>query len=317
MDRIFVTRKIPEAGLERLAAVAEAAVWPLDRELTPQELVEQTKDCRILVCTPANLIDAAFLNRRPDIRLIANFGAGVDRIDLAAAKKRGVVVTNTPGVLSATTANMAMALILALTRRLIEGDRLLRSGGFKGVHPLFMLGTDLEGKILGIYGMGRIGTALARRARAFGMKILYHNRRKCSGQELELGATWVDFEELLARADILSVNAPLTGQTRGVFNYQAFCRMKPAAFFINAARGPIHDEADLVRALSEGRIAGAGLDVYEREPEAHPGLLEMQNVVLAPHLGTATREVRTRMALLVAENVLAFLEGRESPNRVV
>ena len=269
-----------------------------------------------MVCTPANLIDASLFDKRPHIRLIANYGAGVDRIDLASAITHDVVVTNTPGVLSETTANMAMTIILALTRRLLEGDRLLRSGGFKGVHPLFMLGTDLEGKILGIYGMGSIGLALARRARAFGMKILYHNRNKRPEIEPEVGANWVSFDGLLEKADIVSVNAPLTDQTRGVFNYQVFSRMKSEAFFINTARGPIHIESELVQALVEGLIAGAGLDVYEREPEAHAELLEMQNVVLAPHLGTATREVRTRMSLLVAENIIAFLEGREPPNRV-
>jgi len=316
MANIFVTRKIPADGLKPLSDRAKVVVSTLDRELTPQELIEQTKDCRILVCTPANLIDASFFDKRPHIKLIANYGAGVDRIDLAAAKAHDVVVTNTPGVLSATTANMAMAIILALTRRLLEGDRLVRSGGFKGVHPLFMMGTDLEDKILGIYGMGNIGLALAHRARAFGMVILYHNRNKLPELESDIGASWVSLDELVEQADILSVNAPLTDQTRGVFNYQVFSRMKPEAFFINTARGPIHNESELVQALDEGLIAGAGLDVYEREPEAHPGLLKMQNVVLAPHLGTATHEVRTRMALLVAENVIAFLEGQEPPNHV-
>lgn len=316
MDRVFVTREIPSAGLKSLTDRAEVIVSPFDRELTPQELVERTADCNVLVCTPANLIGASLFIKQPQIRLIANFGAGVDHIDLEAVKEYDVIVTNTPSVLSATTANMAMALILALTRRLLEGDQLLRAGGFKGVHALFMLGTDLEGKILGIYGLGRIGLALARRAAAFGMEILYHNRNKRPEVESELRAQWVGFDELLEKADIISINAPLTDQTRGIFNCQAFSRMKPDAFFINTARGSIHNEADLVKALNEKLIAGTGLDVYEHEPQVHSGLLKMKNVVLTPHLGTATHEVRTKMSLLVAENVIAFLDGRKPPNRV-
>ncbi len=316
MDRVFVTREIPSAGLNLLADRAEVIVSPLDRELTPQELVERTADCKVLVCTPANIIGAFLFNKRPQIRLVASFGAGVDHIDLEAAKEYDLIVTNTPGVLSATTANMAMALILALTRRLLEGDQLLRAGGFKGVHPLFMLGTDLAGKVLGIYGLGQIGLSLARRATAFGMEILYHNRTKRLEVESELRAQWVGFDELLEKGDIISINAPLTDQTRGIFNYQAFSRMKPDAFFINTARGSIHNEADLVKALDEKLIAGAGLDVYEHEPQVHSGLLKMKNVVLAPHLGTATDEVRTKMSLLAAENVVAFLDGRRPPNRV-
>ncbi len=316
MDRVFVTREIPSAGLNLLADRAEVIVSPLDRELTPQELVERTADCKVLVCTPANIIGDFLFNKRPQIRLVASFGAGVDHIDFEAAKEYDVIVTNTPGVLSATTANMAMALILALTRRLLEGDQLLRAGGFKGVHPLFMLGTDLAGKVLGIYGLGQIGLSLARRATAFGMEILYHNRTKRLEVESELRAQWVVFDELLEKGDIISINAPLTDQTRGIFNYQAFSRMKPHAFFINTARGSIHNEADLVKALDEKLIAGAGLDVYEHEPQVHSGLLNMKNVVLAPHLGTATVEVRTKMSLLAAENVISFLDGRRPPNRV-
>jgi glyoxylate reductase len=316
MDRVFVTREIPSAGLNLLADRAEVIVSPFDRELTPQELVERTADCKVLVCTPANIIGDFLFNKRPQIRLVASFGAGVDHIDLEAAKEYDVIVTNTPGVLSATTANMAMALILALTRRLLEGDQLLRAGGFKGVHPLFMLGTDLAGKVLGIYGLGQIGLSLARRATTFGMEILYHNRNQRLEVESELRARWVGFDELLEKGDIISINTPLTNQTRGIFNYQAFSRMKPNAFFINTARGSIHNEADLVKALDEKLIAGAGLDVYEHEPQVHSGLLKMKNVVLAPHLGTATVEVRTKMSLLAAENVISFLDGRRPPNRI-
>lgn len=316
MDRIFVARAIPRPGIEAMARRGEVVVSPHERDLTPEELVREAAGCRVLVSTPANRIDASLLDGRPEIRLVANFSVGVDHVDLDAARERGVLVTHTPGVLTATTANMALALILAVTRRLVEGDRLVRSGGFKGVAPLFMLGSDLEGKILGIFGLGRIGRALANRARVLGMEIIYNNRVPLPEVEEEPAARYVSFDDLLSRSDILSVNAPLTDQTRGIFNYGAFSRMKPGAFFINTGRGPIHVEDDLVRALKEGVIAGAGLDVYEHEPAAHPGLVKMENVVLAPHLGSATLEVRTKMALQVAGSVVAFLEGRKPPDRI-
>lgn len=316
MNRIFVARAVPQPGIEAMARMAEVIVSPHDRDLTREELVREADGCTVLVSTPANRIDAPLLDDRPEIRLVANYSVGVDHVDLDAARDRGVMVTNTPGVLTATTANMALALILAVTRRLVEGDRLVRSGGFKGVAPLFMLGSDLEGKTLGIFGLGRIGRALAERTKVLGMEIIYHNRSPLPEVEEEVSAHYVPFDELLSRADVLSVNAPLTDQTRGIFNYEAFRRMKPGAFFVNTGRGPIHVEEDLVRALKEGVIAGAGLDVYEHEPEVHPELVTMENVVLAPHLGSATLEVRTKMSLQVAGNVVAFLEGGEPPDRI-
>jgi len=317
VEKVFVTRRIPQAGLDALAAGAEVVVSPHDRDLSPEEVIAQSAGCRALVPTLANRVDGPLFDARPEIRIVANFAVGVDNIDLEAARQRGVVVTNTPGVLTAATADLAMALILAVTRRLVEGDAILRAGQFKGITPLFMLGSDLEGKTLGVFGLGRIGLALARRAAAFGLRIIYHKRSRRPEAEAELGAAYVGFDQLLAESDILSINAPLTEETKGLFNYQAFARMKREAFLINTGRGPIVVEADLVRALDEGLIQGAGLDVYEREPEVHPGLLDKKNVVLAPHLGSATQEVRTKMALLVAENVIAFLGGREPPNRVV
>ncbi|MBW1713274.1 MAG: D-glycerate dehydrogenase, partial [Deltaproteobacteria bacterium] len=247
----------------------------------------------------------------------ANAAVGVDNIDLEAAQARGLVVTNTPGVLTRTTADLAMALILDLLRRVAEGDRLVRRGGFKGISPLFHLGRDLEAKTLGVFGLGRIGKALARRARAFRMKIIYHNRRPDLEAEAELKARYVSFDRLLAQSDVISINAPLTDQTRGVFNYRAFERMKPGAFLVNTGRGPIVVEADLVRALKEGLLAGAALDVYQFEPQVHPELLTLDQVVLTPHLGSATWECREKMALMAAGNVLAHLAGREPPNRVV
>ena len=317
MDKVFVTRRLPRAGLDLMARKAEVIVSPFDRDLTPEELEEMSAGCRILAPILVDKIDEGFLAARPEIKMVANYAVGLDNIDLEAAKRRGVVVTNTPGVLTAATADMTMALILAVMRRLVEGDKLLRAGGFKGVEPLFHLGTDLEGKILGVYGLGRIGEAVARRALSFGMNIVYHNRNPRPEVEQELGAKYVGFEELLAESDVISINAPGGPETAGAFNYEVFCKMKPTAFVINTGRGVIIVEADLARALEEGRIRGAGLDVYQFEPEVNDKLLEMDNVVLAPHLGSATVEVRRRMSLLVAENILAFIEGKEPPNRVV
>ena len=314
--RIFVARALPQPAVEAMARHAGVLVSPHDRDLTADELAHYAADCTILVSTPANRIDAGLLERCHSLKMVANYSVGVDHIDLEATGKRGVVVSNTPDVLTDATANLALALILAVTRRLVEGDRLMRANGFQGVAPMFMLGSSLEDKVLGIFGFGRVGQALARRCHMLGMRIVYTGRRPNPAAAEALGARFVYFEELLAQSDIVSVNAPLTDQTRLVFDYTAFKRMKPGAYFINTGRGPIHVEADLVTALTEHHLAGAGLDVYEAEPMAHPGLLSMQNVVLAPHLGSATVEVRTRMAMLVAENVIAFLKGDDPLNQV-
>jgi len=279
--------------------------------------LELCQGCRVLVCTLAEPIDRDFLLTRPEIRMVANYAVGYDNLDLNAARDLGVVMTNTPGVLSDATADLTMALILALMRRVVEGDKLLRAGGFQGVSPLFMLGSDLAGKTLGILGLGRIGEAVAMRAVAFGMGIIYHSRTLRPEAERALGAEYVGFDELLARSDIISINAPLNQQTRGLFNYHTLKRMKPGAYLVNTGRGPIIVEEDLARALNDGLIQGAALDVYENEPQVHPGLLGLDNVILCPHLGSATQETRSRMSTLVAENVLAFLEGREPPTRLV
>lgn len=317
MDKICVTRQLPQAGLDMMAQAAELVISPHDRALTRPELMELCQGCRVLVCTLAEPVDREFLLARPEVRMVANFAVGHDNLDLAAGQDLRVVMTNTPGVLSDATADLTMALILALMRRVVEGDKLLRAGGFKGVAPLFMLGSDLMGKTLGILGLGRIGEAVASRAVAFGMRIIYHSRHPRPEAERALGAEYVGFDELLARSDVISINAPLNPATRGLFNYHTLKRMKPGAYLVNTGRGPIIVEEDLARALNDGLIRGAALDVYEHEPEVHPGLLGLDNVILCPHLGSATQETRTRMSTLVAENVLAFLEGREPPNRLV
>lgn len=307
---------IPQPGIEAMARHGRVHVSPYDRELTADELVRYAAKCTVLVSSPADKINIGLLERCPNLKMVATYSVGVDHIDLDATEKHGVVVTNTPGVLTDATADMALALILAVTRRLVEGDRLMRTNSFRGVAPLYMLGCSLENKTLGIFGFGRIGQALARRCRMLGMRIIYTGRRPKPEPADALEAQYVSFEELLDQSDIVSVNAPLNDETRSIFDYTAFKRMKVGSYFINTGRGPIHVEADLVKALAENHLAGAGLDVYEAEPLAHAGLLSLKNVVLAPHLGSATLEVRTRMAMAVSENVIAFLKGDPPPNQV-
>ena len=317
MDKVLVTRRLPQAGLDLLAERTELIVSPHDRPLTPDELREMSAGCRALGATLGDRIDEAFLAARPEVEMVANYAVGVDNIDLEATGRRGVVVANTPDVLTEATADLTLALILALTRRVVEGDRLLRRGDFSGIAPLFMLGDDLAGQTLGIFGLGRIGRSVAKRGLTFGLRIIYHNRRPDHQALKELGAEYVSFDELLARSDVLSINAPLTDETRGVFDYETLGRMKPTAFLVNTGRGPIVREAGLAQALKEGLIKGAALDVYEHEPQVHPDLIPLLNVVLAPHLGSATIGVREQMARLVAQNIIAYLDGLDPPHRVV
>lgn len=317
MDKVLVTRRVPQAGLDLLEGLAQVVVSPHDRFLSVQELLEMSAGCRAVLSQVADRIGREFLSARPEVRMVANYAVGYDNFDLEAARELGVMLSNTPEVLTAATADLTLALMLDIMRRVSEGDRLLRAGGFKGWAPDFMLGTSLAGKTLGILGLGRVGQAVAERARCFGMSIIYHKRTRDPEAEAGLGARLVSFAELLAGSDVISINAPLTGQTRGIFNYQAFERMKPGAYLINTGRGPIVNEADLARALKEGLIRGAGLDVFEDEPKVHPDLLGLDNVVLCPHLGSATGEVREMMAIRAAGNLAAFLRGQEPPDRLV
>ena len=317
MARIFVTRRLPQPALDRLAALADCWVSPYDRDLTPEELRTLCPGAEVLTATLADRIDAGLLDARPEARLVANYAVGYNNVDVEAARARGVTVTNTPGVLTEATADLTMALILDAARRVTESDRLVRRGGFQGLNPAFLLGTDLAGKTLGVYGLGRIGEAAARRALVFGLKIIYHNRRPNPEAEARLGARYVSFENLLAESDFLTINAPLAPETRHRFTLAEFRAMKPTSFLINVGRGPIVKEADLAEALERRIIAGAALDVYEFEPKVEPRLLTLENVALCPHLGSATVETRTRMGMVVAENVEAFLQGRVPPNKVV
>ena len=274
---------------------------------------------RRLVPTVTDRIDADLINNLPDsVELIANFGVGVNHIDLEAATAQKIVVTNTPGVLTDDTADMTTCLLLAAPRRLVEGERLIRSGNWDGWAPTFMIGHRISGKRLGIIGMGRIGQAVARRLQGFGMTVHYHNRRRLHEEvERDLEATyWEDLDQMLAHMDFISINCPHTKETHHLLNAERLALLKPHAFVVNTARGEIIDEAALARMLADGKIAGAGLDVYEREPEIEPALLELDNVVLAPHLGSATHEGRVAMGEKVIVNIKSFVDNHRPPDRV-
>jgi glyoxylate reductase len=310
--RIAVTRRVPQPALDRLGAAADVWVSPHDRPLSVPELHAAIAGVDAVVTLLHDRVDDAFLDAAgPQLRCVANVAVGYDNIDVAAATRHGVQVTNTPGVLTEATADIAMGLILAATRRFGEGERLLRSQQPWAWHMFFMLGTSLQDKTLGIVGLGEIGQATARRARAFGMQIAYSGRRRVSREiEEQLGgARHVELEELLATADVVSIHCPLSDATRHLIDAEALKLMRPEAYLVNTAHGPIVDEAALAEALRDGTIRGAGLDVFEQEPQVHPGLLELDNVVLIPHLGSATIETRTAMAELAARNALAVAAG--------
>jgi glyoxylate reductase len=311
--RIVVTRRIPEPALELLAEVGELWLNPDDRPLELDELHRAVADADAAVTLLHDRVDRDFLDAAgPQLRVVANVAVGYDNVDVAACTARGVRFTNTPGVLTEATADLAFALLLMATRRLAEGERLIRSRTPWNWNMDFMLGTGIQGKTLGIVGLGQIGTATARRARTFGMAIAYTGRRRAPAElEVELEASFLPLEELLATADVISLHCPLSEETRHLIDSTRLAQMKPTAFLVNTTRGPVVDEQALATALRAGVIAGAGLDVFEREPEVHPGLLGLDNVVLLPHLGSATVETRTAMAVLAARNAIAVLEGRE------
>jgi glyoxylate reductase len=315
-EKIFVTRRIPEAGVEKLRKHFDVEVSPLDRNLTRDEILRMTAGAQGMVSMATDAIDRDLIDGLADIRIIANYAVGFNNIEIDYARERGIVVTNTPGVLTEATADVAMALILCVARRIVEGDRLVRRGEFEGFYPTFFLGVELENKVLGIYGLGRIGKAVARKAVSFGLRIIYHDVEPFKEESLDFPAQYVSFDELVRRSDFLSIHALLSEETHHRFTRKEFRKMKATAFLINAARGPLVKEDDLVYALKNRWIAGAGLDVYEFEPRIHPDLIGMENVVLIPHIGSATIEVRERMSLMVADNLIAFFQGKTPPNRV-
>ncbi|MDX6620887.1 MAG: glyoxylate reductase [Gaiellales bacterium] len=311
--RIVVTGRVPEPALALLRSAGELDAHDQETALSVAELHAAIAGADAVVTLLNDRVDEAFLEAAgPQLRIVANVAVGYNNIDVPACARHGVLVTNTPGVLTDATADIAMALILMTMRRLGEGERVIRSQVGWRWHMHFMLGTSLQGKTLGIVGLGQIGTATARRARAFGMDIVYSGRRRGDAAvEAELGARFTGFDDLLATCDVVSLHCPLTPETTHLITAARLAQMRGDAYLVNTTRGPVVDEAALAEALRTGVIAGAGLDVFEREPEIHPALLELENAVLIPHLGSATIETRTAMAVLAARNAVAVLGGGE------
>src|SRR6266446_1862942 len=317
---IVVTRKLPDRVETRMRELFDAQLNLDDKPMNQADLAEAMKAAHVLVPTITDRIDAAVIGKAGDqLKLIANFGTGVDNIDVKAAHARGIIVTNTPGVLTEDTADMTMALILAVSRRLAEGERLIRSGGWTGWGPTWMVGHRIWGKRLGILGMGRIGMALARRAKGFGLSVHYHNRRPVPEDvETALDATyWESLDQMLAHMDIVSVNCPHTPATYHLLSARRLRLMQPQAILVNTARGEIVDEEELTRLLEMRAIAGAGLDVFEHEPAVDPRLRALDNVVLLPHMGSATIEGRIAMGEKVIINIKTFADGHRPPDRVI
>ncbi len=320
---VVVTRKLPDSVETRMRELFDAKLNLEDKPMSQADLAEAAKTADVLVPTVTDRIDAGVLGKAGDrLKLIANFGNGVDNIDMAAAAGRGIIVTNTPNVLTEDTADMTMALILAVPRRLAQGFEILEHGKWQGWSPTWMLGHRIWGKRLGIIGMGRIGQAVARRARAFGMSIHYHNRRRVAPRiEEELGATyWESLDQMLARMDIVSVNCPHTPATYHLLSARRLKLMRPEAYLVNTARGEVIDENALAKLIDAGEIAGAGLDVFEHEPAVNPKLAKLARagkVVLLPHMGSATLEGRIDMGEKVIVNIRTFMDGHKPPDRVL
>lgn len=317
---VIVTRKLPDVIETRMMELFDVRLNLDDEPFTAERMADALREADVFVPTVTDRIDAKILAAAGDrLRLIASFGTGVDHIDLAAARQRGITVTNTPGVLTEDTADMTMALILAVPRRLVAGEKLMRTGQWRGWSPTSMLGNRIHGKRLGIVGMGRIGQAVARRARGFGLAIHYHNRRPVHAEtEAELEATyWDNLDQMLSRVDIISINCPHTPATYHLISPRRIALIQPHAFIVNTSRGEVIDENALARTLQNRDIAGAGLDVFEHEPQVNPKLLELDNVVLMPHMGSATIEGRIDMGQKVIINIRAFADNHTPPDRVI
>ena len=318
MAKVVITGKIPQVAVERLRAEHDVTSWDADVTIERAELLGRVKGAEALLSLLTEKVDAELLDAAgPQLKVVSNVAVGYNNIDVKACTDRGIKVTNTPGVLTEATADIAMALILAATRRLAEGERVIRSQTPWQWGMFYMLGMGIQGRQLGIVGMGQIGIATAKRARAFGMTIAYTKRTPLdAATNAELDATHMDLDQLLATSDVVSLHCPYSPETHHLINKERLSKMKKNAFLVNTARGPVVDEAALVDALKSGVIAGAGLDVFEHEPKVHEGLLGLDNAVLIPHLGSATVETRTAMANLAATNALAFLAGKTPPNPV-
>lgn len=315
--KIFLTRPIPPASIELLKREAELTYNPDNRVLSRTELIAGMAGQDGLLCTLMDGIDGELLDTNPNLKIVANYAVGYNNIDVAAASARNIPVTNTPGVLTDSTADMAWALMFAIGRRLVEGDQLVRSRNWQGWGPLQLLGQDITGATLGLIGFGRIGKAMVQRAKGFEMKVVYWNRTRLSEtEEAELGITYGSREEVLAQSDFVSLHVALTPDTTHLIGPTELAAMKSTAYLINTARGPIVDEKALVEALKSGSIGGAGLDVFEKEPILEPELYDLPNVVIQPHLGSATIGTRTKMGNMAAENCFAACSGERPPNLV-
>lgn len=316
MKKVFITARLPGSSVELLKREYHVDVFPEERPATRNELLKGAKDAHGLITMLFDKVDRILIDSCQKLCVISNYAVGTENIDIPYATKKRIFVTNTPGVLTETTADLAWALILSVSRRVVEGDTFLRDGKFIGWRPSLLLGVNVYGKTLGIYGMGRIGTAVSRRAKGFDMQVIYHNRRRNEEVEREIRAKYVDFPTLLTESDFLVITAPLNAESQGRFGIEEFRKMKRTAVIVNVGRGQIIKEKELALALKEGIIWGAGLDVYEREPIVEEGLLNLKNAVLIPHLGSATEETRTKMADIAIENVILALSGNIPKNLV-
>jgi len=315
---VYVTRPIPEAGLKLLRASCDVEVKPKDELVPREELLEKVKGRDAILCLLTEPIDEeVIIAAGSDLKVIANYAVGYDNVDVDAATKHGIYVTNTPGVLTETTADMAWALLFSIARRIVEADRFTRAGKYKGWSATMLLGGDVYGKTLGVVGAGRIGAAVAKRSVGFNMKVLYSDMRPNEEMEKKIGAKRVDVETLLKESDFVSIHVPLMPETEHLINKHSLQLMKPTAYLINNSRGPVIDEAALVDALRNKIIAGAGLDVFEKEPELSPGLAELDNVIITPHTSSGSVETRDKMSIMAATNVLAVLDGKTPPPNAV
>ena len=312
--KVLVTRRLPDEALRLLDDTCEVELNPYDRVMTRDELIEGIRDKEGILCLLTDTITAEVMDAAVHLKVISNYAVGFDNVDVKAATGRGIVVTNTPGVLTETSADLTWALLMATARRIVEADAFMRNGKYTGWGPMMLLGGDVYGKTLGLVGMGRIGCAVARRAAGFNMRVLYYDVNRLSeDEEKALNLEYSGFDELLKEADFVSLHVPLLPSTRHLVGARELSLMKPTSYLINTSRGPVVDEKALVEALRSGKIAGAGLDVYENEPEMAPGLPELENVVLLPHIASASVETRTKMGIMAAQNLIAGLRGELPP----
>ena len=315
--KIFVTRKIPESGINLLKKYHQVKIYPKDKVISKKDLIKGVKWCDALLCLLTDKIDSKVMDANPDLKVISNYAVGVDNIDIKAATKRNIPVTNTPGVLTDAVAEHTFALIISIARRIPESDRFTRTGKYKGWEPMLMLGMELKGKTLGIIGLGRIGSGVAERtAKGMGMNVLYNDVKRNPKFERKYKAKYASLNTLLKKADIVSLHVPLLPSTRHLISAKQLRMMKKTAYLINTSRGPVVDEKALVKALKRKEIAGAGLDVYESEPKLAAGLAKLDNVVLTPHIASGTIETREAMSELAAKNILAVLNGKKPLNLV-